>query len=105
MTQSMMCLFPAGLNTFLLGYAYWKSGDLVSADKLMQRGSDILDKTLGWHPAYLIVLTRYAHFLRDAHKQDAAHAIEQEIKQKRAHLSAEPTYSQKLQTIDIAALF
>jgi tetratricopeptide (TPR) repeat protein len=97
--------FPTGLNTFLLGYAYWKSGDLVSANKLMQRGSDILGKTLGWHPAYLFVLTQYAQFLRNTHKQDAAHAIEQEIKQKRAHLNSEPTYSQKLQTTDIAALF
>jgi tetratricopeptide (TPR) repeat protein len=97
--------FPTGLNTFLLGYAYWKSGDLVSANKLMQGGSDILRKTLGWHPAYLFVLTQYAQFLRNAHKQDEAHAIGQEIKQKRAHLNSDPTYSQKLQTIDIAALF
>jgi tetratricopeptide (TPR) repeat protein len=97
--------FPTGLNTFLLGYAYWKSGDLVSANKLMQRGSDILGKTLEWHPAYLIVLTQYAQFLRKAHKQDAAHAIEKEIKQRSADLNLEPTYSQKLQTIDIAGLF
>ena len=97
--------FPTGLNTFLLGYAYWKSGDLVSANKLMQRGSDILGKTLEWHPAYLYVLTQYAQFLRKAHKQDAAHAIEKEIKQRSADLHLEPTYSQKLQTIDIAGLF
>ena len=96
---------PTGLNIFLLGYAYWKSGDLVAANQLMQRGSDILGKTLGWHPAYLFVLTQYAQFLRKAHKRDAAHAIEQEIKQKRAHLNSEPPYSQKLQTIDIAVLF
>jgi tetratricopeptide (TPR) repeat protein len=97
--------FPTGLNTFLLGYAYWKSGDLVSANKLMQRGSDILRKTLEWHPAYLHVLTQYAQFLRKAHRRDAAHDIEQEIKQERAHLNSEPTYSQKRQTIDIAVLF
>lgn len=97
--------FPTGLNTFLLGYAYWKSGDLVPANKLMQRGSDILDKTLGWHPAYLFFLTQYAQFLRNVHNQDAAHAIEKEIKQRRAHFNSEPTYSQKPQTIDIAGLF
>ena len=96
---------PTGLNTFLLGYAYWKSGDLVSANPLMQRGSDILGKTLGWHPAYLFVLTQYAQFLRKAHKRDAAHAIEQEIKQERAHFNSEPTYSKNLPTIDIAVLF
>jgi tetratricopeptide (TPR) repeat protein len=97
--------FPTGLNTFLLGIAYWKSGDLVSANELMQRGSDILGKTLEWHPAYLYVLTQYAQFLRKAHKQDAARAIEKEIKQRRAHLNSDPTYSQKLQTMDVAALF
>ena len=32
--------FPTGLNTFLLGYAYWKNGDLASASEFMQRGSD-----------------------------------------------------------------
>jgi len=97
--------FPTGMNTFLLGIAYWKSGDLVSANKLMQRGSDILGKTLEWHPAYLYVLTQYTQFLRKAHKRDAAHAIEKEIRQRRAYLNSEPTYSKKLQTIDVAALF
>ena len=71
----------------------------------MQRGSDILGKTLEWHPAYLYVLTQYAQFLRKEHKQDAAQAIEKEIKQRRAHFNSEPTHSQKLQTIDIAELF
>ncbi|WP_353072396.1 tetratricopeptide repeat protein [Tunturiibacter gelidiferens] len=95
---------PTGLNTFLLGYAYWKSGDAASANSLMQRGSEILGKTLGWHPTYLSVLTQYAHFLRDTHEQRAAHEVEREIKQGRAHLSREPN-SQTMQTIDIAALF
>lgn len=96
---------PTGLNAFLLGYAYWKSGDLASANELMQRGSDILGKTLGWHPAYLSVLTQYAQFLRKTHRHDAAHHIEQEIKQERAHFNSEPTYSKNLPTIDIAVLF
>jgi tetratricopeptide (TPR) repeat protein len=95
---------PTGLNTFLLGYAYWKSGDAVSANSLMQRGSEILRKTLGWHPTYLSVLTQYAHFLRETHEQRAAHDVEWEIKQRRAHLSSEPD-SQTLQAVDIAALF
>jgi tetratricopeptide (TPR) repeat protein len=95
---------PTGLNTFLLGYAYWKSGDTASANGLMQRGSEILGKTLGWHPTYLSVLTQYAHFLRETHEQRAAHDVEREIKQRRAHLSSEPN-GQTMQTIDIAALF
>jgi tetratricopeptide (TPR) repeat protein len=95
---------PTGLNTFLLGYAYWKSGDAVAANSLMKRGSEILGKTLGWHPTYLSVLTQYDHFLRETHEQRAAHDVEREIKQKRAHLSREPN-GQTMQTIDIAALF
>jgi tetratricopeptide (TPR) repeat protein len=95
---------PTGLNTFLLGYAHWKSGDAVAASSLMQRGSEILRTTLGWHPTYLSVLTQYASFLRDTHEQRAAHEVEREIKQRRAQLSMEPN-GQTMQTIDIASLF
>jgi tetratricopeptide (TPR) repeat protein len=95
---------PTGLNTFLLGYAYWKSGDAAAANSLMQRGSEILGKTLGWHPTYVSVLIQYEHFLRETHEQRAAHDVEREIKQRRAHLSMEPN-GQTIQTIDIAALF
>ncbi|MBB5329205.1 hypothetical protein [Tunturiibacter gelidoferens] len=66
----------------------------------MKRGLEILGKTLGWHPTHLTVLIHYAHFLREAHDQRAAHDVEKEIKQRRAHLSMEPNG----QTIDIAAL-
>lgn len=97
--------FPTGMSAFLLGYAYWKNGDPASAGEFMQHGSEILDKKLGWHPAYLLILTQYARFLRDAHKPDMAKAIEHEIKQKRTKLNADPTYNRELQTIDIAALF
>jgi tetratricopeptide (TPR) repeat protein len=98
--------FPTGLNTFLLGYGYWKNRDLTSASELMQRGSDIIGKELGSkHPAYLSVMTEYAKFLRDEHKQDVARAIERQVKQKRAQLNADPAYSHNLQTMDITALF
>jgi tetratricopeptide (TPR) repeat protein len=98
--------FPTGLSTFLLGYAYWKSGDLARASELMQRGSDIIGKELGSeHPAYLTVMTQYAQFLRDEHKQDVAKAIELQVKQKRAQLNANPAYSHTMQIMDVAALF
>ena len=98
--------FPTGFSAFLLGYTYWKNGDLASASELMQRGSDIIGKELGWeHPAYLSVLTQYAQFLRDEHKQDVAEAIELQVKQKRAQLNANPAYSHTMQTMDMAALF
>lgn len=97
--------YPTGLNMFLLGYADWKNGDLASADEHMKRGYDIVGKEMGWHPAYLFFMTQYAHFLRDQYKRNEAHVIEEEIKRKRAQLSADPAYSSRLQTMDIAALF
>jgi tetratricopeptide (TPR) repeat protein len=98
--------FATGFSVFLLGYTYWKKGDLTSASELMQRGSDIIGKDLGWkHPAYLCIMTQYAQFLRDEHKQDVAEAIEKQVKQQRAQLNADPAYSHSLQTMDVAALF
>jgi tetratricopeptide (TPR) repeat protein len=98
--------FPTGFSTFLLGYAYWKNGDLTSAGEHMQRGSEIIAKELGSeHRAYLTIMTQYAQFLRDEHKQDMAKAIELQVKLKRAQLNANPAYSQTMQTMDIAALF
>jgi len=98
--------YPTGFSTFLLGYAYWKSGDLARASEPMQRGSEIIGKELGSeHPAYLIVMTQYAQFLRDEHKEDIAKAIEQQVQHKRAQLNANPAYSHTMQTMDIAALF
>jgi tetratricopeptide (TPR) repeat protein len=98
--------FPTALSTFFLGYAYWKNGDLVSASEPMQRGSDIIGKELGSeHPAYLFIMAEYAQFLRNDHKQDVARIIEQQVKQKRAQLNANPAYGHHMQTMDVAALF
>jgi tetratricopeptide (TPR) repeat protein len=97
--------YPTGLNMFLLGYAYWKNGDPVSARELMERGFNIVGKEMGWHPAYLSFMTQYAHFLRDQDKRNQAHVIEEEIKRRRALLDADPAYSARLQTMDVAALF
>jgi tetratricopeptide (TPR) repeat protein len=97
---------PAGFSSFLLGYALWKSGDLSSAGELMQDGATTMGKALGWeHPGYLLVMTRYAQFLRDDHRQDAARSIEKLVKNMQAQLSANPAYAHGLQTMDIAALF
>jgi tetratricopeptide (TPR) repeat protein len=97
--------YPTGLNMFLLGYAYWKNGDLASAHELMERGYGIVGKEMAWHPDYLYFMTQYAHLLRDEHKRDDARAIEQQIKEMRARLSADPAYNLRLKTTDVAALF
>jgi hypothetical protein len=36
---------------FLLGYAYWKSGEMSLADSYMQMGTDAMNVRLSWgHP-------------------------------------------------------
>jgi tetratricopeptide (TPR) repeat protein len=97
---------PTGFSSFLLGYALWKSGDLLSASEPMLEGATTMGKALGWeHPGYLLVMTRYAQFLRDDHRQDAARTIEKRVKSMQAKLTANPAYGHGLQTMDIAALF
>jgi tetratricopeptide (TPR) repeat protein len=98
--------FPTGLSEFLLGYAFWKSGDLSSATMFLQSGTKILEKELGWeHPAYLSVMTEYARFLRDDHQRDVARAIEERVKSTRAQLNSNPDYGREQGTIDVTALF
>jgi hypothetical protein len=73
--------FPVGLNTFLPGYSYWKSGNISEAEKY--RKADGADgHTLGWgHPAYLRALTFYAQFLRENGHVEAANIVERQIGQ------------------------
>jgi tetratricopeptide (TPR) repeat protein len=97
--------FPTGFSGFLLGYAYWKSGDLSSASPLMQHGTEIMSRELGWHPDCLLVMTQYARFLRDEHRQDAARAIEKQVKSMRAQLNANPAYRHGPEITDVTALF
>jgi tetratricopeptide (TPR) repeat protein len=98
--------FPTGFSAFLLGYAYWKNGNLSAADGLMQRGTEIMGQELGWgHPAYLTVMARYARFLREEHRRDAARSIEEQVKRMRAQVNSNPAHGHGLETTDIAALF
>lgn len=76
--------FPAGLSAFLLGYAYWQNGNISSASPLMQVGTEIIGKELGWaHPKSLSVMEQYAQFLRDEHRQDLARAVEMRVQRMR----------------------
>src|SRR5260370_34234825 len=57
--------FPVGLSTFLLGYAYWKSGNMAGVAEYMDRGTAQMNAQLGWgHHAYLRAPDCYAQFLR-----------------------------------------
>jgi tetratricopeptide (TPR) repeat protein len=98
--------FPTGFSGFLLGFCYWKSGDLSSAEGLMQGGIKIMGRDLGWeHPTYLTVMTQYARFLHDEHRKDEARSVEEQVKHMRIQLNENPANRQASETTDIAALF
>jgi len=72
--------FPIGLSEFLLGYAYWKSGEISLAEEYMRDGTSGMDKQLGWgHPAYVAALTHYEKFLKENRQMEAANEVERKI--------------------------
>jgi tetratricopeptide (TPR) repeat protein len=77
--------FPVGLSNFLLGYAYWKSGNMSEAEEFMKAGTDQMSVQLGWgHPAYVRALTFYAQFLHENRQVEAANIVERRIRQAEA---------------------
>jgi tetratricopeptide (TPR) repeat protein len=77
--------FPIGFGDFLLGYAYWKSGNMSDAGLHMQEGTAAISEQLGWgHPAYLAVLKQYAQFLKENRQVEAANVVERRIRQAEA---------------------
>jgi tetratricopeptide (TPR) repeat protein len=77
--------FPIGLSDFLLGYAYWKSGNMGGAGQYLAQGTTEMDRQLGWgHPAYLKALKWYAEFLHEDRQVEAANAVERRIRQAEA---------------------
>ena len=76
---------PVGFCNFLLGYAYWRNGDMDEAAVWMERGTTGMKVELGWgHPGYLDALTQYAEFLRERGRKQAAVALEREVRQAKA---------------------
>ena len=74
--------YPVGVGKFLLGFAYWKSGDAAKASEYMQEGTAIMKEQLGWrHPTYLNAVGQYARFLRENKRVEEAEAIELQIRQ------------------------
>lgn len=77
--------FPIGLVDFLLGFAYWKSGNVPEAGQHLQDGTSAMNRQLGWgHPAYLDALKQYEQFLRETRQVEAADAIRHKIRQAEA---------------------
>ncbi|HZD47389.1 MAG TPA: tetratricopeptide repeat protein [Silvibacterium sp.] len=72
--------FPVGFTNFLLGYAYWKSGDLRSAAEPMKSGTAGMEEQLGWgHPTYISAMTQYEAFLRQTRRNAEAAEVKAKI--------------------------
>jgi tetratricopeptide (TPR) repeat protein len=73
--------FPTGYGSFLLGFTYWKSGDLERARGLMKDGAVIIQKQLGWsHPICIAIMSEYEEYLRGTRQKEEARAVEDELK-------------------------
>jgi tetratricopeptide (TPR) repeat protein len=73
--------FPVGIGEFLLGFVYWKSGNLSDAGQYLEEGTSIMKGQLGWgHPTYLNALRQYALFLRTSKRAEDASAVERQIR-------------------------
>jgi tetratricopeptide (TPR) repeat protein len=97
---------PNGMGEFLLGYAEAKNGDRAAAADWMRQGTEIIANQLGErHPASLSVMVVYERFLRQTHQRDAAHLIEQRLRRVRSEISSDPGFSERVQTVDVTALF
>jgi tetratricopeptide (TPR) repeat protein len=76
---------PVSFGNFLLGYAYWKSGDMADAGPYMQAGTTAMGELLGsGHPSYLAALKHYAEYLREDKNVEAANTVERQIRQTQA---------------------
>jgi tetratricopeptide (TPR) repeat protein len=76
---------PVGMGYYLLGYAYWHTGDMAGAAEWMQRGTTRMKVELGWgHPIYIDAVGQYALFLRGRGRTEEAALLEREVHQAEA---------------------
>lgn len=69
-----------GVEAFMLGYIYWKSGDTRNAAVFMARGIASMKADLGWGQAiYVNAMTYYARFLRENGQSEQAASAEREL--------------------------
>lgn len=90
--------FPIGMGEFLLGFAYWRSGDVAGAAQYMEQGTALMKEQLGWgHPSYLNALGEYARFLRQNRRLEDAQAVERQIRQAEAVVDVHALQTRKSQ--------
>jgi hypothetical protein len=69
------------ITSYVLGYAYWRSGDIVDARASMERGMVRIKADLGWgHPLYVKSMNTYARVLRAQGQLEAAATVESEAR-------------------------
>jgi len=72
--------FPISYIDFLIGYAYWKDGNLELAAELMRTGTTGMQTELSWgHPTYLAAMQQYEHFLMQTHRKADASEVRRVI--------------------------
>jgi tetratricopeptide (TPR) repeat protein len=71
-----------GIASSVLGYVYWRSGDLADASAWMEQGIAKMKADLGWgHPIYLNAVSVYAKLLRQLGHMEEADTAEREVRQ------------------------
>jgi tetratricopeptide (TPR) repeat protein len=79
----------AGISTYLLGFAYWHSGNPDAAAEFMERGIQRMKVDLGWGQViYVNAIGQYAKFLRQRGETEAARVAEREVRQTAAVVDA-----------------
>lgn len=70
------------LGQYLLGLAYWKSGDMADAGRELQAGITGMGRRVGpEYPNYVASLELYAKYLRQTRQVEAAKDVEWKIQQ------------------------
>jgi tetratricopeptide (TPR) repeat protein len=70
------------IDDYLLGYAYWKSGDKPDAAECMRRGITRMKVDLGWGQViYVNAIRQYAQFLHDSGQAEEAALAKREVRQ------------------------
>jgi hypothetical protein len=72
---------PAGVSTYLLGYAYWQNGQMDKAADYMQGGIGRMKQDWDWgYTLYVNAVAQYAKFLHQRGQIESATLEERELK-------------------------
>jgi tetratricopeptide (TPR) repeat protein len=70
-----------GVDSYLLGYAYWQNGQMDEAADYMERGVERMKQDWDWgYTLYVNAVTQYAKFLRQRGQSQSAALEESELR-------------------------